>query len=230
MRSDQQLQAADQRSDEEARHTSVHAVRHAAVISLTKFVGKIRIGDGVTEASEVLAVVTHDVAVMKGDHLALASGQHIAVGRPTAASFSLEPDIDLVRDEGVQQCLDPGAGVPNDADSLRELGKKLLGQSELQGGGLIQGDDDFIDISNLAENPDDSLESGPLQLRIERWQDQGDRSRPRVPFEFLLELLDIGLAETVENGHDTILIEIRHDIPLCGSLIIAESRSRVKYR
>jgi hypothetical protein len=43
--------------------------------------------------------------------------------------------------------------------------------------------------------------------------DQGDRSRLRVPFELLFELLNIGLAKTVENSHDTILIKIRHDFP-----------------
>ena len=172
MRPDQQLQAADQRSDEETRHPSMHTVRHAAVIPLAKFVGEVRIGDGITEASEVLTVVTDDVAVMKGDDLALASGQHVAVGRPTPASLALKSDVDLMRDQGVQQRLDTGPVVPDDADSLGELRKELLGQPEFQRRGLIQGNDDFVDIANLAQDLDDSLEGGTLQFRIERGEDQ----------------------------------------------------------
>ena len=68
--------------------------------------------------------------------------------------------------ERVQQCLDAGAVVPDDADSLRELRKELLGQPEFQRRGLIQGNDDFVDVTNLAQDFHDSLEGGTFQFRI----------------------------------------------------------------
>lgn len=96
MRSDQHLQTADERRHEETRHTPMHAVRHPTVVPFTKFIREIRIRDGIAEASEILAIVTHNVAVMECDDLALASGQNITVGRPTPAPLALVSDVDFM--------------------------------------------------------------------------------------------------------------------------------------
>ena len=79
MRSDQHLQTADQRCDEESCDAPMHPVRDTAVISFTKLIGKVRIGDGIAESSQILAIIAHNVAIMEGDNLALATSQNIAV-------------------------------------------------------------------------------------------------------------------------------------------------------
>ena len=79
---------------------------------------------------------------------------------------------------------------------------------------MIQRDDNFIDVPNLAQDVDDAFEGWSFKLRIERREDQRDRGRFCVPFQFKLKLLGIGLAEPVQDGDDAILIKIRQGILL----------------
>jgi hypothetical protein len=146
---------------------------------------------------------------MERDDLALATSQDIAVGRPTPAPFALMSDIDLVRDQHIQNRLDASAVVPDNADSLREVGEELLGQPEFQGGGVIQRDDNFIDVTHLAQDVDDAFEGRSFKLCIERREDQRDWGRFGIPLQFLLKLLGVGLAKPVQDSDDAILIKIR---------------------
>ena len=62
---------------------------------------------------------------------------------------------------------------------------------------MIQRDDDFVDVTNVTQDIDDALEGWSFKFRIERREDQRDRSRFCIPFQFLLQLLGIGLTEPV---------------------------------
>lgn len=89
VRSHELLEASDHGSDEQACHSPVETVGHAAVIAFAELISKIRVGNGIAEAREILTAVAGDVAVVECDDLAVVSGQHIAEGRPTASSLAL---------------------------------------------------------------------------------------------------------------------------------------------
>ena len=115
----------------------METVGDAAVITFTEFITEIRIGDGIAEACQILPVVACDVAVVERDNLAVVSSQDVAEGCPTASSFALLADIEVVIDQEFEDGLDACTVIPDETHPLREYRKELLSQAKFQGRGSI---------------------------------------------------------------------------------------------
>src|SRR4029077_18153937 len=133
MRSHELLETPDHGGDEQACHPAMKPVSDAAVIAFAEFITEIRIGDGIAEACQVLSAVACDITIVECDDLAVVSGQDIAEGRPTATPLTLETDIEVVIDQGLEKGLDARTVIPDEAHPLREDGKKLFRQAKFQG-------------------------------------------------------------------------------------------------
>src|SRR5262245_65990950 len=95
-------------------------VRDTAVKPFCEFVAKIRIGNWKTEASQVLAVIAHNIAIVQRNHFTLMPGQYVAKRHPTAASLTLKANINRVCRQHLENLLDAGTVIPNNSNALRQ--------------------------------------------------------------------------------------------------------------
>src|SRR5215831_18886157 len=95
-------------------------VRHAAVKAFCEFVPEIRVGNRVAKASQVLAVIAHDIAIVQRNHFALVPSQEVSERRPTATSLTLQANINRICHQHLENMLDTGTVIPNNSNALRQ--------------------------------------------------------------------------------------------------------------
>src|SRR4030043_1667566 len=156
-------QTSNKRCDKKAGHSSVKSVGDPAVISLAELIIKPGTNYGKTEAGQHFRIITEDIAIVEGNHLAFSGGQNIAVGHPGGQSLALVKTAAFFFQRLING-FQPRAVIPYDDFFLREFGEKPLGELKLLATGTAHGNDDLFQVGDGFKGLDDFRQGLALQL------------------------------------------------------------------
>jgi len=207
------LQRPHQRRHEQAGHPAVQAIPDPRVVALREVEPQVRVDHRVAQAGDELAAVGGDVAVVAGDDLAAAVGQDVAVGDPAGAALAVlvhrEPVLAQPRVERLQR----GTVVPDEADALRQPGKRAPGHRQVRSRGAPEAHHHRVDVADVSEFLDDVPDRRARELGEQARQHESDRGTARVSLYLLLEQVEVSWIEPVQRCHRAGLVEVGHRFP-----------------
>ncbi len=170
------LKGAEQRGNEQAADPAVHTVfGNAGIVALAVAEIETGVENGVNQTRQHLAVIRKDVAIVDRNDLRPLARQKIAEEVPDIATLALVERGEVKRLKGSVDCTQAGSAIPKHLVPLRQAVEKFQGVAVLVFVGLIEANHNFLQIINLAEDIDDFWQGNPLELRIQRGQDQSNR-------------------------------------------------------
>ncbi len=206
-------QRPQQRRHEQARDAAVHAVGHPRVVALRELEPQRRMHDRVAQPGQQFAVVSRDVAVVHGQHVAPRLGEDQAVGDPAGEALPRDSGQEPGVAQAVEHLDDARPVEPDDTDALAGPAEQVSSAGQALRRRPPEADHHRVEVPNPAQVIDDVPEGRPVQFVDQARQHQRHRFGHGEPLEIPLQLVHSGVPEPVEGRHHPGLIEIRHRRP-----------------
>ena len=147
---------------------------------------------------------------MQGDHLGPAGGEEVAEAPPHVGALAGLGRRQFAGGQFGAERREPGAVVPEDPVVLGQPVEEAPGPVEVGGVGLVEADDDLVEVGDAGDLVDHGAERRAVHLGGQAGEDEGHRPFAGPAREFVLERLGGPAPQVVEGGDHPVLEEVRH--------------------